>query len=452
MKKILPVILVLFFTFSAYSFNSSLETIQKSANASSPAEFNLKIENPSSKNNTYSVSLLSPKSSWFYYSSTIRVPANSNKSSKITVSPVENALQQKYRFDGKIRETQTGEIQDFTGFFNVEQPYKLHILGTTQNKNSVKPGETVNTEIEIQNLDNRPVDNYQITAQYKNQTQTDTGTPILSEAKRKYQFQFQTSKKASPGTHPINYTVTADGKKQATTQDTLQTQSTQNITETSQTENKVFTVSKKLQTTNTGNSPTNTSLTAEIPSYLQSITTTDPTPDTIEEINGKTVYTWTKTLQSEQSFDAGYTTNYWIPFTGITLLSLGIIAIKLLSQNINLRKTTETEGNAIKIKIEIENISERTFDRLELQEFIPDIATVDESFDMNTPKIRKTSQGTKLTWNVENLEPGDQRIIQYKIKPKVQVEEQVELQKAEIKNMEGKTIAESNTTTSEFNT
>lgn len=450
MKKLLLAALLLSMISFTAAFTVSMDTVKQSANQSSPAVFEVNIQNDQANNHSYSISILSPKSSWLYYPNTLHVSSGPNKTFNITASPVENALQQRYRFDGKIREQATGEMEEFSGIFNVQQPYKLHIVDLTQNKQSFTPGEVISTAIEIKNLDSSPVDNYQVNAKYRNQSKTDSGTSMLPGSTRRYEFNFKTSKNASPGKHNITYTVTADEKLQTTARQTATIGSVENITRKEETENRILTYAKTVQSTNNGNSPVNTTITTQVPSYLESITSTTPQPDKIEEIEGEIVYSWNARLEPRQSFSAQYQTKYWIPVTGVLLLLAGIVAIKVLGTSISLTKTAEEDGNSIKINLEIENNGEKTIEQLELEEFIPDIATVDESFSMNTPKIRKTSEGTKLTWQIKDLEPGDQRIIQYKIRPKVQVEEEVDFQPAVIRNMDGKKIAESNTTSAEF--
>ncbi|QGA80605.1 hypothetical protein [Candidatus Nanohalobium constans] len=452
MKKLVLPAAIILLVFTVSALETSITPVKSSANQSSPAVFNVTLQNQNPDNQTYSVSILSPKSSWLYYPKTIKAPGYSNKTFQITASPVEDALQQRYRFDGKIREQKTGKTKQFTGIFNVQQPYKLHIIDLKQEKTSFIPGEIINTEIEVKNLDSQPIENYQVKAAYKNKTKTETGTRILPGGTRRYEFSFRTDKNATPGTNQIEYTVTADNKLQTTAAQKTTIETVKNISETQQTNNKILVFEKTVKAKNTGNSPTNVTLTAETPAYLQSITSTSIKPNQTQEIDGKTVYTWQKTLQPDEQFSATYQVNYWIPVAAITLLILMLAAIKLLGNNISLIKTAETDGNSIKINLEIENNGEKTIEQLELEEFIPDIATVDESFSMNTPKIRKTNEGTKLTWQVEDLEPGDQRIIQYKIRPKVQVEEEVDFQPATIRDTEGKKIAESNTTSAEFNT
>lgn len=452
MKKAILLVTLIALATTVTAFSANLEPIKQTTNSSSPAKFQLTVENPTPRNHSYSISILSPKSSWFYYKNSIKVPANSNKSTNITVSSLENSIQRRYRFDGKVREQRSGEKQSFTGFFNVQQPYKIHVTDLIIDKKSIEPGEVISSQITIKNLYNQPISNYEVTSKYEKQTKTESGTEILPGGTRKYEFNYKTPKNATPGEKTIKYEITANEKTQNQLNQTFTIQEIQNITKTETKSNKILIYSKEIAATNKGNSNKTTTITAQIPSYLESITTTTPEPQRKETLNGKTVYTWQQELQPNQKTTAKYQTNYSIPLAASTLLILGIIAIKLIGNNIMLTKTAEKTEENVKIRIEIENTGEKTYEKLILEEFIPDIATVDKQFSMNTPKIRETSEGTKLTWEIIDLEPGDQRIIQYNIKPKVQVEEEVELEKAVIKNTEDKQVAESNKANTHFQT
>jgi uncharacterized membrane protein len=450
-KKILLTTLLIILTIQASSFNASIESIKQEAETESPAEFQINIENKGTTEETYSLSLLSPKSSWFSYPNRITTQPNTVQTKKLTIEPDKEAVQSRYKFDLRIRELSTNTVKQVTGYFNVKQPYIINIVSLSQNKEKINPGETFNTQIEIQNLDSQTLSTYEIKAQYKNQTQTRTGTPILSKGTRRYNYTFQAHPNATPSTENINYTITAKNKTQNTANQKITIKTVKNLQKTSQTENQLITVQKTVKATNKGNTPQNTTLETQIPSYLSSITQTTPEPTQTTQKNGKTIYKWNKTLQPGESLSASHKTKYWVLILALTLIALGITAIKLLNNDIQITKETSKEGEKVKIEIEIENTGQKTFEKLHLEEFIPDIATVDETFDMNTPKIRKTNEGTKLNWEIQDLTPGDQRIIQYQIKPKVQVEGEVTLQKATLKNNEGETIRETKETKTEFN-
>jgi hypothetical protein len=450
MKKILLFFLVLGVIGSAAGFEASLQSQKEEANLTSPAKFDVTIQNDDAVNHSYSTSLLSPKSSWFYYPSTVRVPAGENRTFTVTVSPVKNALQQRYRFDMTVREQNTGDVRELTGFFRVEQPYRLQITDMSLNREEFRPGEVIQTQIRIKNLHNEPVSDYSVEARYHNHTRTETGTSILPGGERLYSFSFRVDEDASPGRENISYAVNLDGQTERTAVHEITVSAVENVSRSSNVDNRILTYSETRTVRNTGNSQANTSVTAEVPSYLASITSTGSEPSRIEKVSGNTVYVWETSLEPGEEYTAGYTVKYWIPLLGVILLTAGIVAIKRIGQQVYLEKTAEEIDGEIKVNIEVQNSGETGFEELELEEFIPDIATVDESFDMNTPEIRKTGEGTKLTWKVKDLQPGDQRIIQYRIKPKVQVEEEVELEPAVIKDENGQRIAESNRTSAEF--
>jgi hypothetical protein len=105
---------------------------------------------------------------------------------------------------------------------------------------------------------------------------------------------------------------------------------------------------------------------------------------------------------------------------------------KLLQASTQLRKTEE----GLNVTIEVENSSSQSFEDVLLEDFIPNIAGLHNKFDMADPEVKQTDEGAELRWWINDLEPGDQRIFKYSIKPKVEVEEGVELEPAILKNGE----------------
>lgn len=417
------------------------------AEPSSPAQFDITIENEGAVNHSYRLSVLSPKSSWIYYPSNVRVPAGENRSIPLTVSPVNDSLQQRYSFDLTIGEVSSGEIQEITGFFNVKQPYSVQITGLEKSGEEFYPGEVFETSITIKNLENELLRDYSVESAYGNKTRSETGTPILPGGQRRYSFRFRVGEDAVPGERKLIYTVRAGDEQRRFTQN-IRVRKVENLSINSTRQNSILSNTVRKSISNTGNSPSNASLTAEVPSYLAPITETSPQAEE-EKVDGRTIYTWKQDLGPSESFSASYTVKYWIPALGIVLLLAGLVAIKKIGTAVSIEKTVEEHDGEIKVMLEIENKGERTLEGLELEEFIPDIATVEERFEMNAPRIRETSEGTKLNWEVD-LEPGDQRVIQYRIKPRVEVEEEVELQKTVLKDSRGQKIAESNQTSVEF--
>jgi hypothetical protein len=449
-KYMALLVLTLFISFSVMGFQTELTSEKEVANTPSPAIYELNIQNDNAVNSTYSISLLSPKSSWIYYPNTVHVPAGKNRSVEISVSPTERALQETYGFETKVREKSSGEIQSLRGAFRVEQPYSVDIIGLSRNKQEFNPGEVVETDLRIKNLESQAVKDYKVVSRFEGEQRTETGTSILPGGERLYEFDYRIGEDREPGEISIDYQVLINGETEREESQNISVSQIKNVSRSSSKENKVISVTRTKNVENNGNTPVNTSVTAEVPSYLASITSGDPQPDNIQKIDGNNVLTWNVELDQGEEFSVEYTTEYWIPVTALMLLSLGLVAIKKIGNQVSVRKTAESKPGEIKINLEISNKSGKTFEELELEEFIPDIATVDEKFSMNTPKVRKTSEGTKLFWKIQDLQPGDQRVIQYKINPKVDVEEDISLESALIKDENGQKLVQSNGLSTEF--
>lgn len=449
-KKTLLALVTVLMVLPAAAFNLSLQPEENTAGPESPADYQVNLSNTDTDNHSYSISLISPRSSWFYTSSTVNVDAETSNTFNLTASPVKNALQERYRFKLKAREVETGNVKTVTGFLQVSQPYRLQIKDVKLEENSFNPGEVLETSVRVRNLDNTPLNDYSVETAYRNQTRSKSGTAILPGGERIYDYSFRVSPDSRPGNHTLKYRTRVNGEIDVSTEKNIRIEEVVNISRNSSTENRILTLSKNQTVRNTGNSPSKATLTLQIPSYLTPITTTTPEPDTTKEVEGNTIYTWKNNLKPGESYTASYTTRYWIPLTATLLLAAVITAVKKLGQEIQIQKTTEYEKGEVKVKIEITNTTDKTFRQLQLEDFIPDIANVSKTFHMNTPEVRKTSKGTVLDWKIEKLEPGDQRIIQYRIEPKLEVEGKAKLQSATLKDQNGQKIAESKTASTRF--
>jgi hypothetical protein len=139
-----------------------------------------------------------------------------------------------------------------------------------------------------------------------------------------------------------------------------------------------------------------------------------------------------------------------MPATALLGIIAALAGLRKLRNTVKIQKTAEKTASGLKVSIEVENISDRTFRDVKVNDFVPDIASVEKNFEMASPTVRETNDGTKLEWSLEDLEPGDQRVLQYTIRPKVEVEEGVELPRAELKEGD-KVLKKSKEFTSEFN-
>jgi hypothetical protein len=442
--EILLAVLILM-TASAAAFQTSLE---KTSEDDQSIQFELEIGNDAEEPRSYQLFILSPKSNWFYYPQSVEADSSKNGTAQIQISIPENTVQRTYGFTLKIRESDTEDSKELVESFQVNQPYTTNIIKLDKDTDELLPGENIKTDIEIKNLENSIIQDYSVEAEYREEKKTKTGTEILPGGTRRFSFEFKTPEDSPPSKEKITYSVKVKGQTDRTAEQTFNIKERKSIKRNQTQQNKILWATKTASATNNGNTPQEVALSLETPSYLGPITETE-TKAEVEEKNGTEVYTWQKTLQPGESYSKSIKTSYWKPAGLIAVIIAAVVAIKKLGKPLKINKTAEKQGDKIKIKLEIANTGNTSLKDVEIEEFIPDIATVDKVFEMNTPETRKTSQGTQIKWEIDELEPSDQRIIQYQIKPKVDVEEKVELKPATAKQ-EGEKIAESNSTNTEF--
>ncbi|MEM5811139.1 MAG: hypothetical protein QW641_02765 [Candidatus Aenigmatarchaeota archaeon] len=98
----------------------------------------------------------------------------------------------------------------------------------------------------------------------------------------------------------------------------------------------------------------------------------------------------------------------------------------------------------IKIKIVVRNARRIKLKDVTVKDFVPSLFKISKDFEFFEPQITKKSFGFELNWNLGDLNPNEEVILAYKIKPIVELVGKFKLPKAVLKFREGnkiKTIA-----------
>ncbi|MCS7123612.1 MAG: hypothetical protein RMJ17_03515 [Candidatus Aenigmarchaeota archaeon] len=132
----------------------------------------------------------------------------------------------------------------------------------------------------------------------------------------------------------------------------------------------------------------------------------------------------------------------------VWLISLIIIVIIVLVYwkyyTITIKKAIVSKEEEMKIKITVKNARKTKLKNVILRDFVPSLFKVSKDFEFFKPEINKKSFGIELIWNIGDLNPGEERIVTYKIKPIIELVGKFKLPKAVLKFKEGnkiKTIA-----------
>jgi hypothetical protein len=450
MRKYLAGLALLGMVGTVSAFPASINAVDRTATLDNAAEFEVQVKNDFATQKRFRISSISsppPTGSWFGYSNSKTVEPGETNNFSITVTPPETAIQQNYRFDVNIRTLEGDAHEKLSNYFSVRSQNDIKILYTGINSNKFLPGDQITSNITVFNTASSPL-NYELEASTLNKTSSKSGA-IVSGTQRTHSFKFKVPKETPPGEYDMRTAVTRENQEGDSVSQTFEVGSLENVEFWSQKEDRVFEYSEFIHAANNGNSETKVELNKTLPGYMAPITSFNTSFDRAEEVNGGKIYYWSFNVKPGEEVAISYKTRYWPPLVVLSVIIIGILLIKRLYTGLNFTKQVRRTEEGVKIHIEIENRSNHKVDELKVTDFIPDIASVEENFPMAKPVIRKTNNGTRLIWEIESMEPGEQRVFEYVIKPLVEVEGGVTLPEAELE-IEDQRIAETNEENVEF--
>lgn len=442
---VLAVAVMILSTVSA--FPASLEVNERTATPDKEAEFSVNFENNFGEERRFRISSISSSPShWFSIGDTKTVPNGQNGSISFEVSPPEKTIQQNYLFEVAVRSGE--DVEKLRDYFRFTRDYDLVLESFELDKTTVNPGETVEGRVEVLNTAGREISDYRIEVNYMDRSLNVTGDPVESAEVEDTDFSFEVPENVPPSEEEVEASITRGGESFSTTSTSFRIREIKNLTRSVKVDNSLLVYSKQIEVTNRGNSDLETTVNQSLPDYLGPIIEFSEEPETTD-MGTTEVHSWVFSLEPGESASVSYKVSYWMPVTVLLALIAGFVAVKRLRTDIKFEKTTKVTEDAVKVRIEVSNMSSRSVKDVKIKDFVPDIASLKEEFEMAKPIIRRTSDGTRLEWDIEELETGDQRVMEYQIKPKVEVEEEVQLPSAEME-VEGERIAQTDKPSASF--
>lgn len=441
LKKEILVIAIILFVSTAYGFQVQIDGQDRAATPENPLEIDVNVENTADEPRTYRPDLINNRYGFLYIPSTTQTVQPGNQTTfTLSASPGNDVLNDNYQYNIKIDEQETGNSQTITNYVSVDRENDLQLVYTNTDQASYEPGDQIALETEVKNYGTRSYTDYNITAKTLNQTNTEEGLDITREAERRYTHRFQTNNRTPPGSQKITIILEKDGEETTIGERQIEISEKPIIETETQTSNQLIRSTETKKITNTGNSETTHTIETSLNPFLEPITTFNIEQEEVENGEQETKFTHTLKVEPGEEKSLIKTVRYWIPATALILLVGMVATISKLREDISFKKQTELHDNGdIKVQLEINNNTGKKISDIEIEDYIPNIAKVNEEFPTAKPKIRKKKEGTQLTWTIEELEPNSQRLITYKITPVVEVEEGATLDPAELKK-QGETI------------
>jgi hypothetical protein len=163
-------------------------------------------------------------------------------------------------------------------------------------------------------------------------------------------------------------------------------------------------------------------------SFLQSLFTANV--DSVKE-GGQSYLMWTLELGPNETKDLQYVTNYRILFYILVLLIFGagfylyVVSPVALKKSVLTSKSDEDRAiSSIKITLEVRNTSRRPLKNVQVIDVVPGIAHIEKSLQLGTLKpheVKSTKKGTKVIWQLAELEGHEHRLITYKVRAKLNI-------------------------------
>ncbi len=197
-----------------------------------------------------------------------------------------------------------------------------------------------------------------------------------------------------------------------------------------------FRAVKTIHVKNTGNAPGIYSY--SIPTYFPFLYDVKE----LEECDCKQEYKDNKyviqcTLRSKETCSFIIIKNYWMYYLALILAIMVLVVLFVVYTAPRIRKYYYRKGHKYKVVLKIHNPHPRASLReVVVKDKVNGILTIREETIIPRPsRIKKMKDYTLIEWHINELKPGEERVITYEVIPKIDVEGDIVMHEAE---MEGK--------------
>ncbi len=334
---------------------------------------------------------------------------------------------------------------------NVLRSSPVYMSDFRLSKSLFNPGETVQINSILTNTRTTPSDKYRLQISVKKDDSLvkdfdETISEIPGKTSQTVSESYTFDTYAPPGI----YTVSAKLKDNLNTQvssrsvDIRVNEINKTTSETSD-KFKILSVDKTRTVKNVGNVPTSVALKDSIPSFAKDWVVAEITPSSVTSEGSFVVYEWLVALLPGQEATIEYQINLAGVWAGLFLIVIIVyVAFKFVFTpsitKIVKRHGVLRKGSEIIVTLEVKNNSLGEIKDLVVTDIVPQLTEVVQRFDTLKPVIRKTSEGAELSWKFDSLKVAEERIINYRIKPTVDIIGSLELPSAKMGYYDGKRV------------
>lgn len=177
-----------------------------------------------------------------------------------------------------------------------------------------------------------------------------------------------------------------------------------------------FLIHKKTITrTNTGNIPTQDTVTISRDILTRLFTISSLEPVTVDRHSLYVTYNWNKELQPGESWTLTTTTNYTLPFVLLLLIIISVLAVQRYARTrVVTHKTVtyvRTKGGQFALKVRLTVKARAPVTNVQVIDRLPGMTKIYEKFGSKPDRIDAATR--RLFWSIQSLQAGEERVFSY---------------------------------------
>jgi hypothetical protein len=432
-------ILSLSFAYASTNFSLSYEPIKDNIAVNEAAEFYLLIKNDESFDDNYKISFgINPKWSMQILppkDSTVTVTEGLTRKVDISIMAVSDMPPSLYKIPVKVTSIKTGAIEEinFPVYLKSGEKagtYPPTVTADVEIPKDIKPGESFQIKVNLKNRNPLNISklDIRISSIIINK---ETVTSLKPLEEKTIVITYSVDPLQPPIEDTISLELYVHGEKIRTVADIpVNVISYSEIKYSSFQERSFLRTEQKITYTNEGNVRRQETLKIEMGFFKDLITSTNPKMYVIKE-DGRRYRAIDVDLKPAGKTEVFVITNFRPLVLIITLVFVFLILYYLLRGDIIVKKqavvlgTKEGGITEIKIIMNVKNRTGRQIKNVSIIDGVPNIADIENDFQIGTLKPTKIvmhdKKGNIVKWNIDVIDAFEERLITYKIRSRLSI-------------------------------
>ncbi len=453
MKKsvlVISLFLFLLFTLSFVSaeFQLSIEEQNTSILPLQSATYLMKFKNLDNLSDV--INIFADANNWILSPQTVVLPPNGVVEKQLIITPRSGVRLSNYRIPLTFQSTVTNQVESVSVLLSLSldlyhKGYPLNIAMRSSAPEKVDPRDPFNVRVYLKNNNLRDIKRLDITIS-SDLFEKEFSTPLRPLAPFSKEFTFNLDPLTPPGTHDLSIVVRDSETSTIVGEDYLvftvegygKILSDRKIIDRS-----LFRTVEEITFTHYGNEKRTQEFDYHLGNFESWFTSSEPEGVLKKDPAGGKLISWVITLSPGETKKVLIIRNYRLLAVAIIILIALIIAYFVFRSPIVAYKeahitAADKEGvSQMRVRIYIRNRSNKTVTNVKIIDRVPNIMEYLEHNHLGSlqpSKVTRTEKkGTILRWELESLEPYEERIITYKVKSKLKIVGKMNLPEAKIK-------------------